>query len=1574
MENQEAARKSRKPGVLFSNPSSEKQPAKAETGRQLFLIHQGSLLSTMDLPAYAEGKHEFDQGVREHSFHFWIEADQGRWHIFSSGFTWLEDSSHRQFRKGILPRSGSLVIRQGAKRMDLYICPVSGKTQTVNIPLKDFQKIRIGRNPEADIQLLNPLSSRTHALIEYADRKIRVADLKSSLGTFVNGKRIASAVTKLGDVIEFPGLKVIVGAGFLSLILDPASCKLQNLKAVSLDDLYKRSRIDLSEREDPPFYRKPRTRSFHFSPQKIVVDPAPVSMNAEKIPLALRMGGPAVFSGVSALAGNYTSMISSVLFPVLTSRYTEKQRQEYEERRYRAYTAYLNQTAARIRNIQDLERRDLEDNNPAAMDLAALISRRHRLWERRMSDPDFLSLRIGIGNVALKSEISYPTRSFGVDEDPLMAQMYSLVTQDYSLDDAPVSIDFYENFISGFRGSPQEREKLFLSILFELCYLHSPEEVRVVVLAEEDQLKHFEWIRYLPHVWNEEKDFRFIATTPAECAQISTRLSERVEEALKHHPDRKTVMKTAPYYMVFSFSLPLLNAVSAFEKVLNSESSIGFSIVSLSDSLPSSTLILGDLNPSESRMLQLRHQENPDFSFVPDRISPDVLEAAGSKISNLLLPVSEKKDQLPGMITFLEMYQAGRIEHLSILKRWKESNPMKSLAVPVGVYPDGSLFYLDLHEKAHGPHGLIAGMTGSGKSEFIITYILSMAVNYHPDEVSFILIDFKGGGLTGAFEDESRGIRLPHLAGTITNLDENTMARALASIESELKRRQLIFNEAKSAVNEGTMDIYGYQQLYRNGLVSEPVSHLFIISDEFAELKSQQPEFMDQLISAARIGRSLGVHLILATQKPAGVVNEQIWSNSKFKVCLKVQDRIDSMDMLKRPEAAEIRETGRFYLQVGYNEYFALGQSAWAGASYEPADEVVTKPDDEILFVDPIGQPIFKTRPQIKKKEKDRTQLVEIMSQLTASARDNRIQARALWLDPLKKQIDLDALPVSEKRWEAVIGFYDDPSRQMQKPLTLDLLKAGNIFICGEPGTGKSSLIQTILLSAARTHSPDQLQFYILDLPGKTFAGFEDLKHTGCCMLRPDAEERKRMLLKLQEILDSRKNQFMALRLNRFEDVHQENGLPLILIVMDGFDSLPDDREGREFQESIAALAREGRAYGIQMILSAVSNRNLYSRLRSEISFNLPLRLKESFQYYDLFGERAGVNPENCPGRGLIRLEKRILEFQSARLAAFETESRRNSLIMKRIRDLNEKYMTSGHPERVVVLDRKQTYDDFLETCHPGRIPLGILKETVKPVSLPLQQMFTLALYFGHPEVSKLVWPHIRKAVRFNHGRILYTGSAENVQPEDEFYSRSEKDTNRLMDVLQDLVRERTGIRKRICQDLKIEDWKNEASKKKWRKEMRKKTEPLFLLIESLADFCLLLSDTEAGFMQTLLEMADGYNLYLIAGFSPDDRRKLEAASESFEASESRSMSPDDIFVRLSRLVSGCEGLLFGGRFTGQNLFRLPLEYSRIESAFEYKALNQAILVSRGQTGKLLFPMGDLEVNSAEDEDELPLL
>jgi len=483
-----------------------------------------------------------------------------------------------------------------------------------------------------------------------------------------------------------------------------------------------------------------------------------------------------------------------------------------------------------------------------------------------------------------------------------------------------------------------------------------------------------EFVRCLPHLWDDQRSIRFLATDIPETSRIGEHIAKSLGEDLKKPRKFSDMMKQHPYYVVFALNRRLFEGMEMLKSAMQQDGNCGVGIFAIFDNVPKECSLLIKMSPkgtvehlAEHTVVYLKQPEKKEDSFMLDSYDDALAERSMRKLANTSIGLVSRAYALPQTLTFLEMLGVGRIEHLDIAKNWRENNPVKSLAVPVGVGTDGSTVMLDLHQKFQGPHGLVAGTTGSGKSEFLLTYILSLALNFHPDEVAFVLIDYKGGGLAGAFDDPANGIHLPHLIATITNLDGSAISRSLISIQSEMTRRQRVFNEAKSSSGEGTMDIYTYQRLYRNKAVSEPMPHLFIISDEFAELKQQQPEFLDQLVSIARIGRSLGVHLILATQKPAGVVTDQIVSNTKFRVCLKVQDRSDSMDMLKRPEASELKETGRFYLQVGNNELFILGQSGYSGAEYEPQDQVVAKRDESVQVIDDTGSAILEIKPEEKR-------------------------------------------------------------------------------------------------------------------------------------------------------------------------------------------------------------------------------------------------------------------------------------------------------------------------------------------------------------------------------------------------------------------------------------------------------------------------------------------------------------------------------------------------------------------------------------------------------------------------------
>ena len=468
-------------------------------------------------------------------------------------------------------------------------------------------------------------------------------------------------------------------------------------------------------------------------------------------------------------------------------------------------------------------------------------------------------------------------------------------------------------------------------------------------------------MKNIPHLFTDDKSLRFFATNNDEYKEVCYYLEKVYQNRIEKFKGDTKYEEFSQTYLIITDNLKKVRDFDAIKHILENKKNYGFSLFVIDEkitNLPDQCTTF--INVSDHKgSLQSNSNYNEPIEFNIDFLTEIDYEECAVKLSNIPIEIKNNEEgQLPDKLGFLEMYDVGKIEQLNARTRWIKSNPMFNLQVPVGIGKNGEKISIDLHEKYHGPHGLIAGMTGSGKSEFIITYILSMAINYHPYEVQFILIDYKGGGLAGAFENKNTGLKLPHLVGAITNLDANEIKRSLASIESELKRRQALFNKAREISGESTIDIYKYQRMYREGIIDIPVSHLFIISDEFAELKNQEPEFMAQLISTARIGRSLGVHLILATQKPSGVVDPQIWSNTRFRICMRVQDKSDSNEVIKCPDAAFLKQTGRFYFQVGYNEVFVLGQAAWAGGKYVPAEKVNRTIDTSLNFVNNIGYSI----------------------------------------------------------------------------------------------------------------------------------------------------------------------------------------------------------------------------------------------------------------------------------------------------------------------------------------------------------------------------------------------------------------------------------------------------------------------------------------------------------------------------------------------------------------------------------------------------------------------------------------
>ncbi len=1223
-------------------------------------------------------------------------------------------------------------------------------------------QIYVGSGTNNTINYNNKYISDKQCLIQSVNGVWSCKNLNNNGVLFVNGIAMESSNLNIGDVVCIMGLKIIICGNYIILnnpkgVINYNTQVLRKRAPLNIPNEEQEKEEDTSIRvydKSEYFFRMPRFRT-SVEEDTVDIDPPPEQEKQDEMPLAytigpmITMGLTSMVSGITAvnnvIEGTQTvksalpslitcgAMLLSMLFwPLLQKQYASRQKKKREALRIKKYNEYIEERRQYIRNIVSRQRQSLIENNLSLADCKQIIiNRKRNLWERKIEHDDFLNLRIGIGNVEPFVKVNYPIEHFSLTKNNLREVLDKLGAETKVMTDVPVTVNLTKKYISAIIGK-SEITKIFIEgLLLQLMTFYSYEDLKIVIMTSKENEYKWKFLKTSPYLSDDDKTIRFFSTDVDEANQISIYLDNYLQNR-KYEDGDTTKLRSEdyksykPYFLLITDDYQSLRNIEIIKDTLSQKINLGFSMLIVQErllGLPNecTTFINVDLN--QSVVFENELTSDKQQTFKADFIGDLNIKEINKVVANIPIEMAKDRYSLPDKLGFLEMYSVGKIEQLNPLNRWKNNNPITSLSAPVGVDTNGELFKLDLHEKFHGPHGLVAGMTGSGKSEFIITYILSMAVNYHPDEVAFVLIDYKGGGLAGAFENKETGVHIPHLAGTITNLDVNDMKRSLASIESELKRRQTIFNDARQKLNESTIDIYKYQKLRREGKVEIPVPHLFIISDEFAELKTQQPEFMEQLISTARIGRSLGVHLILATQKPSGVVDDQIWSNTKFRVCLKVQDKSDSVDMIKCPDAAALHNVGRFYLQVGYNEFFALGQSAYAGVPYQNTDKIKRKIDTNISFINNVGyviKNVDKEETNINAKANGE-ELSNIVNYLYNLGKEQNVFAKDLWLPKIPDKIYVDEL---EKKYNyisepciinPVIGEYDAPNSQSQHLLTLPLSNDGNAIIYGAAGMGKDDLLQTIIYSTIIRHTPDEVNFYVMDFGAETLKLFENAPQIGDVLLSSDTEKINNLFKMLKEEIDTRKKLFSEYG-GSYSSYIKNSGkmMPNIVVIINLYEAF--DEMYPDFSDDFNSITREGHKYGVMFILTTNGVNFIRYKLKQNFKQNLVLQLNDENDYSDIVGNTHGLYPSKIKGRGLIKF-KEIYEFQSA---SFKTNDNNAEYIKKLCDELNKKFENKA--KKVPILPKIVNFDvvkDYIKGL--DSIPVGVEKNSLKVSTFDLR-------------------------------------------------------------------------------------------------------------------------------------------------------------------------------------------------------------------------------------------------------------
>lgn len=1059
--------------------------------------------------------------------------------------------------------------------------------------------------------------------------------------------------------------------------------------------------------------------------------------------------------------------LMTVVFTATQYRTEKKDRLEREKQREEDYQLYLAKTTSQLGQAHRQENKIIHYQHPSPKALLKMIEKYDsRLYERMVNNKDFMEVSLGTGTQpsSLKIETDYSLR----DDDEWATHVKKLVEHYSKQEDVPISIDLRHQTL-GLIGNYDVLKDTIANVYLQLSFFQSYRDLNFISLVpEKTYLKDWHKWRFLPHFKVQGINTRGIVHNAKSRDMVLSSFYQLVNS-------RKQELNTAgrekpvflPHFVFTVFDDSYLAGHGLNEFLAEDMSELGVTVIWCKEDkklLPETVTALVEVKNQKAGVLiqDNRHHIDQIYKPYPPLEEQENFEVLLRQISSLE-HMEVEKNAIPERLSLLEQYLVETVEALDIRKRWHNADPSKSIASMIGWKGKKEFAFWDLHEQVHGPHAIVGGTSGSGKSEFLTTFLMGLAINFSPEDVGMLIIDWKGGGIADTLA------ALPHFMGSITNLDGAGTARALASINAELKKRQREFREY------GVQNIAGYMKLYRERLTpregvkypQKPLPHLMLVSDEFAELKENVPEFLDELTSVARIGRSLGVHLILATQKPDGVVNDQIDANSKSKVALKMSDEANSKALIKTGDAAHITNAGRGYLRVGESEVYELFQSGYGGVDYNPHATTEEIKDERIYRVNESGQwellydPREDLIDQGAVKEDLPTQLQATIQEIVNNFEQSSfIKPDKPWLPNLGEAIVTEPVKRKKKRNLVIpLGLLDIPSMQEQKEYLYDLEKSSHTVIFASPGFGKSTALQTIVMNLARQNTPEQIHFNLLDFGTNGLLPLEGLPHVADIVTLEENEKLQKMLSRLEQNLAERKALFKkegVANLKQYQS-KTKHKLPILVNILDSYDGLsPNDNRKDAIDNLLVKVLREGAAVGIYLVLTAGRYNAIRMNMMANIQTKMALFLNEDGDLSNLFG-REKLEQVELPGRAQIKLEQ-PLALQIYLPVKGESEVEVLAALEQEITAMNDSW-TGSLPDEIPMvpddLDVK-TFDDYISEESGNMLYFGLNKASSEPETFELYKGRTLGIFPESSKQAKLIYP-------FLTNQILKQVSRENI-------------------------------------------------------------------------------------------------------------------------------------------------------------------------------------------------------------------
>ncbi|WP_330306561.1 MULTISPECIES: FtsK/SpoIIIE domain-containing protein [unclassified Streptomyces] len=941
-----------------------------------------------------------------------------------------------------------------------------------------------------------------------------------------------------------------------------------------------------------------------------------------------------------------------------------KQVKEYKEHKER-----IEKEAQEALVAERLDRRQAIPDPATVLSLST--GPRTRLWERRRTDADHLLLRVGTGQ--LPSEV--------VLDDPEQDDHKREVT--WTIEDAPVALPLCERGVIGIAGPGDSAQALGRWIVAQAAVLHSPLDVQFYVLTENSGRESWDWTRWLPHSRpGGAQDANVLIGTDAETvgARIGelTQLLDARQKAAKQNGNKASF--SDPDIIVVWDGSRRLRSMPGVVRLLREGPAMSMYAICLDAEerfLPGEcqAIVIAEPKPEEHATPQQRiaqgapaapggfpsfhawHAAEADDSSSGAQkplelrlrvqqtgiarvrnVRPDFVSAAWcGRLSRALSPLrdisGETEDSaLPGASRLLDVLQLEPPTRDAITARWRMGG--QSTMAVIGESYDGP-FGIDMRKD--GPHGLIAGTTGSGKSELLQTIVASLAVANTPENMTFVLVDYKGGS---AFKD---CVKLPHTVGMVTDLDAHLVERALESLGAELKRREHILAAADAK------DIEDYQDLVRRDPSHAPVPRLLIVIDEFASMVRDLPDFVSGLVNIAQRGRSLGIHLLLATQRPSGVVSPEIRANTNLRIALRVTDGGESSDVIDSPEAGHISKNtpGRAYVRLGHASLVPFQSGRVGGRRPGAADPTALAPWAGPLGWEDLGRATLVKPKAEAREEEEITDLKVLVDAVREANQVLGIPAQhSPWLPALSETLLLDEVQLPAfaggpgKLPPAPYGVEDLPADQARRPVVVDFASFGHLLIGGAPRSGRSQILRTIAASLARTHSAADVHLYGIDCGNGALNALTRLPHCGAVVSRNQTERVVRLMARLKGELTRRQD---LLADKGFADIGEqraaaaeEERLPHIVVLLDRWEGwLPTlgEYDHGDLTDQVTAMMREGASVGLHLVMTG-DRQILSSRIGSLTEDKYALRLADRSDF-SLIGVNARKVPEEIPpGRG----------------------------------------------------------------------------------------------------------------------------------------------------------------------------------------------------------------------------------------------------------------------------------------------------------------------------------------------------